>query len=800
MKATKKILSLVLALMMVLSSVSALAAGADGTDATPAPVTCEEHPDATVKKIGEGGATCLNKAYTLWECEKGHKFKVETGALADHTFGDWKAVNETNECGKPVAIERKCTVEGCTKTETDTSTDAKYGYHAAHKFVTVVSDEDTYPADCTKPGQIATGEICEYCGAVNPEKPIKVEKNPADPQKKHNWDAYFVLNEKGECVRAARNETTWQKLDPAYQSGKVKVEETAATCTKKGEVKVTCSLCGGGKTMEIPALGHNYQYVLANEDEPHVWVWGKVEEEGEEVWTDIRVKGKAPTCTEDGYAVRECVNGCPTTDKAHYSNEVLYSNGHDFFVEEDNPWNVEYIQNGEVVSSPASCTPYTKVVHCRAWDRENPDNTGDCDEVKTTEVKAEDEHKFDILVLTKPAATCSEEGLGLYRCSICNKETKWMAIEKTAHDWDAGKVTKPATCTEDGERVYTCKVCKEEKKTVIPKLNHPEALVDKTTYSKAPVCDPATPGVEKWYCKACKTFIKDEVIPASEGHQIANADDYKVTLTPTCSTDGTATGTCSVCHKKATVTLKATGKHNFGGDPVVIQEGSCLVDQIEAKRCQNRDAFGNQCEAYDLENKVVTKATGEHVLPTDKNGKVDYSKIEETPATCTTAGTREYNCANPNCEFHSKKTVVETIPALGHDWVSKEIENGYILTCTRCNATETIENAPAELKLDSSKLASEGYVIVEGVEDQNVWPLWIRVTWSYKLSNGDDAAFVQACPVQYDRELGAFIAEIVDPNVNGELQFRSACLTTTPRSGSKRVANITKLLTVNDLK
>lgn len=136
--------------------------------------------------------------------------------------------------------------------------------------------------------------------------------------------------------------------------------------------------------------------------------------------------------------------------------------------------------------------------------------------------------------------------------------------------------------------------------------------------------------------------------------------------------------------------------------------------------------------------------------------------------------------------------------------MSKEIENGYILKCTRCDATETIENAPVELKLDSSKLASEGYVIVEGVEDlvedQNVWPLWIRVTWSYKLSNGDDAAFVQACPVQWDRELGAFIAEIVDPNVNGELQFRSACLTSTARSGSKRIANITKLLTVNDLK
>lgn len=41
---------------------------------------------------------------------------------------------------------------------------------------------------------------------------------------------------------------------------------------------------------------------------------------------------------------------------------------------------------------------------------------------------------------------------------------------KDGHDWDNGKVTKPATEQETGIKTYTCKACGETKKEVIPKL------------------------------------------------------------------------------------------------------------------------------------------------------------------------------------------------------------------------------------------------------------------------------------------------------------------------------------------
>lgn len=78
-------------------------------------------------------------------------------------------------------------------------------------------------------------------------------------------------------------------------------------------------------------------------------------------------------------------------------------------------------------------------------------------------------HTWDEGKVTTPA-TCKDEGVKTYTCTVCG-ETKTEAIAKlNEHTWDAGKVTKEATTEAEGEKTYTCTVCGATKTEVIEKL------------------------------------------------------------------------------------------------------------------------------------------------------------------------------------------------------------------------------------------------------------------------------------------------------------------------------------------
>jgi hypothetical protein len=78
-----------------------------------------------------------------------------------------------------------------------------------------------------------------------------------------------------------------------------------------------------------------------------------------------------------------------------------------------------------------------------------------CGDVKTETVKMD--HEFE-LIATAKAATCKEAGSAIYACKYC-KLSETRAIEKTAHTWDEGKITKEATKDAKGVKTFTCTVC-----------------------------------------------------------------------------------------------------------------------------------------------------------------------------------------------------------------------------------------------------------------------------------------------------------------------------------------------------
>ena len=122
-------------------------------------------------------------------------------------------------------------------------------------------------------------------------------------------------------------------------------------------------------------------------------------------------------------------------------------------------------------------------------------------------------HKLD--PVAKKDATCKEEGYEAhYKCTVCNKlfsdaagENEIEApvvIDKVAHTWNAGTVTKEPTCTAKGEKTYTCTVCGETKTEDVDMLPHTLEKVDGVapTYKKA--------GCEEYYkCTVCNKLFSD---------------------------------------------------------------------------------------------------------------------------------------------------------------------------------------------------------------------------------------------------------------------------------------------------
>ena len=117
----------------------------------------------------------------------------------------------------------------------------------------------------------------------------------------------------------------------------------------------------------------------------------------------------------------------------------------------------------------------------------------------------------------------------LYKCKKCGQLRK-DAETKAEHDWELTKTTKAATCTEDGEGVYTCKFCKETKEDAIPALGHSWSIV-----VKEPTC--TEPGVQGGTCSRCKEMSESEEIPAL-GHTY-NKEDTTAKVYWNAAHDGT---------------------------------------------------------------------------------------------------------------------------------------------------------------------------------------------------------------------------------------------------------------------
>ena len=200
----------------------------------------------------------------------------------------------------------------------------------------------------------------------------------------------------------------------------------------------------------------------------------------------------------------------------------------------------------------------------------------------------------DYVFIKSVAATCSNAGYDVYKCSRCGKIlNKSNGEEQLPHDYELTKAVEP-TCTEHGYDVYKCTVCGTSKTETrndellphdyVVTVVEPTCLKGGYTLHKCSVCGdeykdnltallghsmvevgekPATcteaghtAGVQ---CSRCGTIESGVTEIPALGHSYGN---WTQTKAPTCTAKGTETGRCTRCNAAQTRDVAALG-HSY---------------------------------------------------------------------------------------------------------------------------------------------------------------------------------------------------------------------------------------------
>ena len=170
------------------------------------------------------------------------------------------------------------------------------------------------------------------------------------------------------------------------------------------------------------------------------------------------------------------------------------------------------------------------------------------------------EHNYSEVKETKKA-TCEAAGYTIYSCE-CG-DTKLEAEDVLPHSFGAGKLVA-ATCTQEGYTLRKCSVCGfEDKQDVKEALGHEF----KETETVTPTCE--VDGYVESQCKTCGEIKRENVVKAT-GHDWQKGAVYA----PTCTDKGYTEYTCKNenCDLKTKIDdeVDALG-HSFGPWEIVTE-------------------------------------------------------------------------------------------------------------------------------------------------------------------------------------------------------------------------------------
>lgn len=242
--------------------------------------------------------------------------------------------------------------------------------------------------------------------------------------------------------------------------------------------------------------------------------------------------------------------------------------------------------------------------------------------------------------ITEKEASCTETGLSVKICTVCNQIAETQEIPMLEHtgEW---KVGREATCTKEGSESKVCTMCgKWLDSREIPMIDHNPGdwVVERVT-----TCTVA--GILAKKCTECSTILETQDIPVTghspgewevtiptncqrdgtlavlcttcgvilESQTIPKVDHdyiYSVVTSPTCEKSGVGKYTCSMCRGSYEVNIEPTGEHIYS-EWMFVKEPTSTQDGEKTHTCTG-------CSK--TENEVI-KATG---FETKSDVSVDY--------------------------------------------------------------------------------------------------------------------------------------------------------------------------------
>ena len=529
---------------------------------------------------------------------------------------------------------------------------------AGHKYVT---DEAVSPT-CTETG-LTQGSHCSVCGETFlPQAEI--------PALGHDWGTpsyeWSTDNSTATAKRVCKRDATHVETESVDTTNVV----TEPTCEDAGYTTYTAEFTNeafGTKTQKVAgeaALGHDWKFVeitwTESEDGGYTAVASyKCERNDEHTQTVDAVIEKTSsdaTCTEAGtvtytatVSANASLDGTTRTDTRIEEGSVL---GHD-------------PEHHEAVAATCKAEGNIEYWTCKreGCGKYFSDEACETEITAAETVIAKTDHTPGEAVReNEVAATCTAEGSydEVVYCTVCEAELSRTpkTIEKIAHSWNEGEVTKEATCTEAGEKTFTCGVCETTKTEPIAALGH-----DPEHHEAVAATCKAEGNIEYWTCKregcgryfsdeACKNEITAaETVIAKTAHTLGEPsyewldDNLKVkaevvcsvcgevetetvnttkaVTEPTCEAAGYTTYTAEFTNEAfETKTKKVEGDPATGhawGEP--SYEWSSDNSKVTAKRVCGNDAGHVETEIVNATSKVTKEATttaaGEEVWTSD---------------------------------------------------------------------------------------------------------------------------------------------------------------------------------------
>ncbi len=170
-------------------------------------------------------------------------------------------------------------------------------------------------------------------------------------------------------------------------------------------------------------------------------------------------------------------------------------------------------------------------------------------------------------------ATCTAEGKTITTCTRCSASVT-QSIPALGHNYTT--TTTSATCTTEGKSTMTCRRCGDTKTTTTPALGH---KYDNGVFTVMPSC--GVEGVKTYTCSACGNSYNEAV--AALNHTFG---DYIYNKDATCMADGTKTRTCLTCQAKETITAEGTKVDHAFYDYIANGDATCTEDGTMTAVCE----------------------------------------------------------------------------------------------------------------------------------------------------------------------------------------------------------------------